>query len=337
MPDETDRPEGEGFFNRWSRRKRGGAENQPAADPLVNSDEVTPTDTTGEAEIAQPEEQAAAAFDDVDFETLDYSSDYTRFMGDNVPDHIRKQALAKLWASDPVLANLDGLTDYSDDFTDAALAVPLGMLKTAHRVGKGFLTDEEVAEWEQLGRPADDPASAVAGAGAAAVGSSVSITIESPDHVDIRALFDASDAYSNSLYPAESNNPVSPEKLIGAGAVFAVARDEEQKALGCGAVICQPDGRAELKRMWVDPSARRGGIGAKILNRLIDEARQRQVSWLGLETGYKQREAIALYRNSGFKEIDPFPPYADDPNSVFMALALERPSDDDTTDQPSGL
>ena len=337
MSDETDRVDGEGFLNRWSRRKRGVVEEKSASDPIVQADEATAADASAETENAQLEEQAAAAFDDVDFETLDYSSDYTRFMGDNVPDHIRKQALAKLWASNPVLANLDGLTDYSDDFTDAALAVPLGMLKTAHRVGKGFLSDEEVAEWEQLGRPADDPAAAGAGAATSAAAASVVLAIESPAQPDIRDFFDASDAYSNSLYPAESNHPVSPEKLIGAGAVFVVARDGNQKALGCGAVICQPDGRAELKRMWVDPSARRGGIGAKVLSRLIDEARQRQVSWLGLETGYKQREAIALYRKSGFEEIDPFPPYVDDPNSVFMALTLERPNDDDAAGDPPEL
>ena len=43
----------------------------------------------------------------------------------------------------------------SHDYTDAAVAVPAGTLKTAYRIGKGFLTDEEVAVWEKLGHPAE--------------------------------------------------------------------------------------------------------------------------------------------------------------------------------------
>ncbi len=43
--------------------------------------------------------------------------------------------------SDPILADLDGLNEYDEGFTDAALAVKA--LKRAYKVGGGFLTDEE--------------------------------------------------------------------------------------------------------------------------------------------------------------------------------------------------
>jgi hypothetical protein len=82
------------------------------------------------------------SFDDFDFESLDYDSDYTRFMKTGVPESVRKRALRKLWASNPILANVDGLNDYDDDFTDAALAVK-GLLKTAFKPLGGYLTDEE--------------------------------------------------------------------------------------------------------------------------------------------------------------------------------------------------
>ena len=35
--------------------------------------------------------------------------DFSGFMARNVPDHLRRRALRKLWVSNPVLANLDGL------------------------------------------------------------------------------------------------------------------------------------------------------------------------------------------------------------------------------------
>lgn len=82
------------------------------------------------------------SFDDFDFDSLEYDSDYTRFMKSGVPESVRKRALRKLWGSNPILANVDGLNDYDDDFTDAALAVK-GLLKTAHKAVGGYLTDEE--------------------------------------------------------------------------------------------------------------------------------------------------------------------------------------------------
>ena len=49
-----------------------------------------------------------------------------------------------MWRTNPVLANIDGLNDYDDDFTDAALAVDV--LKTVHKVGRGYLEDEDESE-----------------------------------------------------------------------------------------------------------------------------------------------------------------------------------------------
>lgn len=52
-----------------------------------------------------------------------------------------------LWTSNPI-------------FTDAAVGVPAGTLKTAYHIGRGFMTYEDVAEWEKLGKPAKTAATA---------------------------------------------------------------------------------------------------------------------------------------------------------------------------------
>jgi len=62
--------------------------------------------------------------------------DFAAFMQKTVPERLRRRALRRLWASNPVLANLDGLTDYSDDFTDAATVIPY--MRTAYQVGQGM-------------------------------------------------------------------------------------------------------------------------------------------------------------------------------------------------------
>lgn len=163
-------PIDEGFLARWSRRKRAVAEGErlPAESPplappgdsnLVR--EIAPS-SAAEGDVAAAAEKSGdllgrvlteADFADFDFAALDFKSDYTKFMQAGVPESVRNRALRQLWASDPIMANMDGLHDYWDDYTDAAVAVPQGTLKTAYRIGKGFLTDEEVATWDALGKP----------------------------------------------------------------------------------------------------------------------------------------------------------------------------------------
>lgn len=130
-----------------------GADNVAAADPdmsfaeqlrMEESEPTIPQNLTPAArdEEAGPDDEAYAEFKDVDFAKLNYKTDYTRFMEKGVPEAVRKRALRALWSSNPILANIDGLNDYDEDFTDAALAVK-GLLQTAYKPGTGYLTEEE--------------------------------------------------------------------------------------------------------------------------------------------------------------------------------------------------
>jgi len=107
--------------------------------PKVGADafrtETAERDESGERETPPPLP---------DIETLDAASDFTQFMRPDVPKAIRNAALRRLWGLDPVLANLDGLLEYGEDFTDSAKVVE--GLKTAYRVGRGFARSEEEAQ-----------------------------------------------------------------------------------------------------------------------------------------------------------------------------------------------
>ena len=124
------------------------------------------------------------------------------------------------------------------------------------------------------------------------------------------------------LYPPESNHFVDPGALARSNVVFLVARGRVGAAVGCGAIVIAADGTAEVKRMWVDPAARGGGIGRHILQALMDAARAAGISALQLETGVDQPEALTLYRRAGFTECGPFGTYLADPLSVFMEKRL---------------
>lgn len=135
--------EDDGVLRRWHLRKTEARQGR-LVEPEVE------TRGEGQAALSGPEEGEAAspdndssAIDVPDIETLDSESDFSVFLGEGVPEEIQRLALRKLWRLDPVLANLDGLVDYGEDFTDASTVVE--GLRTAYRVGKGLLTDEEHA------------------------------------------------------------------------------------------------------------------------------------------------------------------------------------------------
>lgn len=98
-------------------------------------------------------------------------------------------------------------------------------------------------------------------------------------------------------------------------------------AIGCGAVRRLDDAvagvaAAELKRMYVVPSARGARVGAAILAALEGEARALGVTRLVLETGERQPEALTLYRRAGFVAIPRFGEYVGSALSLCMAKTL---------------
>ena len=143
------------------------------------------------------------------------------------------------------------------------------------------------------------------------------IALESVDQRDVIQLIDDLDAYQAPLYPPESNYLLDIESLKATNVLFAVARDEEGIAIGCGAVMLL-DGYGELKRMFVPPAQRGRGVAKAIITYLEIRAVQRQCHLLRLETGIYQPEAYGLYVRVGYKSRGPYGDYPDDPLSVFM-------------------
>jgi len=143
------------------------------------------------------------------------------------------------------------------------------------------------------------------------------IELESPDQPDVLALIEDLDAYQKPLYPIESFHGIDLAALSRPGVLFAVARDAEGLALGCGAMVVGP-AYGEIKRMYTRPEARGLGIGRRLLAFLEGEAQARGRTLFWLETGYLQAEALRLYARCGYGRRGPFGDYTDDPTSVFM-------------------
>ncbi len=125
-------------LSRWSQRKLAVAR-EDALEKEVEAVEITSPEEQSEEEARlQAELQAnREAAEAVDLETMDEESDFSVFMKAGVPDMLKKQAMASLWRTSPVFANVDGLVDYDDDFASPDLIMKT--FKSAYQAGKGYL------------------------------------------------------------------------------------------------------------------------------------------------------------------------------------------------------
>jgi ribosomal protein S18 acetylase RimI-like enzyme len=102
---------------------------------------------------------------------------------------------------------------------------------------------------------------------------------------------------------------------------YAPPRGALLLAAGQGCVGVRPlDAQtAEMKRLFVRPGARGQGLGRRLAQAAIADARERGFSRMVLDSiGEKMGEAVALYRSLGFREIAPY--YE---NPIAGALYLE--------------
>ena len=147
------------------------------------------------------------------------------------------------------------------------------------------------------------------------------IQLESPDQPDVRALIAELDRYQDSLYPPEARYALDVESLKLRNVIFAVARSDLGQAVGCAAIVVEGDG-GELKRMYVEPTARGSGAANELLSFLESRAKAAGCSEVRLETGPLQPQALRFYARQGYHRRGPFGSYPEHPLSVFMAKKL---------------
>ena len=99
---------------------------------------------------------------------------------------------------------------------------------------------------------------------------------------------------------------------------------QDDELLGCGALKELDARHGEIKSMRTVASRQRQGVGAMMLQHLLEQARARGYRRLSLETGSMEAFAPArkLYQRYGFTYCGPFADYVPDPHSVFMTREL---------------
>ena len=186
----------------WERRKAAVR----AEDAAEERAKIAADEAEEQARLGQKsDEEVLRELDLPDPDSLAEGDDFSVFLKRTVPERIRLRALRRLWTTNPVLANLDGLIDYGEDFTDAATVIE--NLQTAYRVGEGMARH----------------VSAMAEQAQATTGDEEGVTNESgtEDSPDIDADEKPDNLPRNQIGPeidkSEQNSTIVAEKIEGSG------------------------------------------------------------------------------------------------------------------------
>jgi putative acetyltransferase len=145
--------------------------------------------------------------------------------------------------------------------------------------------------------------------------------VRAPDP-DVRRLIDAlTEELAGSGYTPEETFGYSVERLEQAGVHLVGARVRDE-LVGIAGVEVEGNGFAELKRFYVVPASRGGGVADALIDALTAYAVDRDVRALRLETGNRQHAALRFYTRRGFRVVPRFGPYVHSETSICMQRDL---------------
>lgn len=152
---------------------------------------------------------------------------------------------------------------------------------------------------------------------------SISIEQDNLSRPQVAVLLQAHLDFAGEHTPAGSGHALDVEALKRPELTFWTAwRDDE--LLGCIALADLGQGHGEIKSMHTAKAHRGQGIARKLVQYVIDMARQRNMTRISLETGRSEgfKPSRLLYESMGFEPCEPFGAYAADPFSYCMTRGI---------------
>jgi GNAT superfamily N-acetyltransferase len=148
----------------------------------------------------------------------------------------------------------------------------------------------------------------------------LTISPEDPTSADAQALMEELSSTLAHITGDSGKASFDPDDVRVARACFVVARDAEQRAVGCGAFRPLQEGIAEVKRMYSRPGT--SGVGSAILAYLEAAAAGFGYRTLWLETRLVNERAVSFYQRRGYRRIPNFGKYVGSPKAVCFEKRL---------------
>ena len=118
-----------------------------------------------------------------------------------------------------------------------------------------------------------------------------------------KIVFDTLAAYGLVIDPAATDVDLFDIEQYYPDGTFWVLVDDNDTIKGSFALYRVDQYTAEIRKMYFDPSIRGKGLGTWAIHFLTKEAKEMNYQTLTLETASVLKEAISLYKKTGFKII----------------------------------
>ena len=101
---------------------------------------------------------------------------------------------------------------------------------------------------------------------------------------------------------------------------------ENEELVGCGALKFLDKDHGEFKSIRITDKLRKNGLGIKIIDHLINEAKELNIKKISVETGSGDffLPARKLFKKCGFERCEPFAHYKEDLNSCYFSLNISK-------------
>lgn len=141
-----------------------------------------------------------------------------------------------------------------------------------------------------------------------------------PKASDALKLMDELSETLETITGNSGRNSFNSDDVCVPRSLFVVAYNEENEAIGCGALRPINDNTAEIKRMYAKTKAK--GVGTEILCYLEKQARKLGYNTIWIETRLINETAVSFYEKKGYKRIPNYGKYVDRPEAVCFEKRL---------------
>tara|TARA_B100001057_G_C22519351_1_gene821202 strand:- start:149 stop:616 length:468 start_codon:yes stop_codon:yes gene_type:complete len=101
---------------------------------------------------------------------------------------------------------------------------------------------------------------------------------------------------------------------------------DNNQLMGCGALKFLEKDHGEFKSIRLHDNFRKKGNGIKLINQLIEEAKNLKIRQISIETGAGKffEPARKLFDLCGFRPCEPFAHYKEDINSIYLSKIINN-------------
>lgn len=144
--------------------------------------------------------------------------------------------------------------------------------------------------------------------------SKINIKKQPPNSVDALAIMNELSDALEAITGNSGKSSFNIEDVDNPRAIFVVAYNDNDEAIGCGAIRPIDENIGEVKRVFA--KVKGFGIGTEILNYIEREAIKLGYSALWVETRCVNKQAVLFYESRGYQRIQNYGKYINRPEAV---------------------